>query len=105
MIGNSRTTTPVASNYSDSFKFSVGTSFSAPLVAGTGRALQPLARHNQAMALLHENLYGSGKFAQVDLAASLVPDRHVERFAVTIDDTISILAPLTAHQTGRVLRH
>ena len=43
--------------------------------------------------------------AQVDLAASLVPDRHVERFAETIDDTIAILAPLTAHQTGRVLRH
>jgi hypothetical protein len=43
--------------------------------------------------------------AQVELAASLVPERHVERFAETIDDTIAILAPLTAHQTGRVLRH
>jgi hypothetical protein len=43
--------------------------------------------------------------AQVELAASIVPERHVERFAETIDDTIAILAPLTAHQTGRVLRH
>ncbi len=43
--------------------------------------------------------------AQVELAASIVPERHVERFAETIDDTIAILRPLTAHQTGRVLRH
>lgn len=43
--------------------------------------------------------------AQVDLAASIVPDRHVERFAETIDDTIDILAPLTTFQTGKVLSH
>ena len=43
--------------------------------------------------------------AQVDLTASIVPDRHLGRFAETIGDTIAILAPLTAHQTGRVLRH
>ncbi len=43
--------------------------------------------------------------AQVELAASLVPERHVERFAETVDDTIAILSPLTAHQSDRVLRH
>ncbi len=43
--------------------------------------------------------------AQIDLATSVVPDRHLERFAETIDDTIAILAPLTAFQTGKVLRH
>ena len=43
--------------------------------------------------------------AQVDLATTLVPDRHVERFAETVDDTIDILSPLTARQSGVVLRH
>lgn len=43
--------------------------------------------------------------AQVELATSLVPERHVERFAETLDDTIAILSPLSAHQSGRVLRH
>ncbi len=42
--------------------------------------------------------------AQVDLACAVVPERHVERFAATIDDTIHALRPLTAHQTGIVLR-
>src|SRR6478609_71240 len=35
--------------------------------------------------------------AQVDLACAKVPDRHVERFAATVDDTIGIIGPLTAH--------
>ncbi len=41
--------------------------------------------------------------AQVDLACTRVPDRHVERFAATIDDTLGIIRPLTAHHTGIVL--
>jgi hypothetical protein len=42
--------------------------------------------------------------AQVDLACASIPDRHVERFARTVGDTIDAIAPLTAHQTGIVLR-
>lgn len=42
--------------------------------------------------------------AQVDLACASIPDRHVERFARTVADTIEAIAPLTAHQTGIVLR-
>ena len=42
---------------------------------------------------------------QVELVASLVPERHVERFGKTVAETIEILGPLTAHQTGTVLRH
>ncbi len=41
--------------------------------------------------------------AQVDLMCAKVPDRHVERFAATIDDTLGIIGPLTAHHTGIVL--
>ncbi len=41
--------------------------------------------------------------AQVDLVCAKVPDRHVERFAATIDDTLGIIGPLTAHHTGIVL--
>ena len=41
--------------------------------------------------------------AQVDLMCAKVPERHVERFAATIDDTIGIIGPLTAHHTGIVL--
>jgi phage terminase Nu1 subunit (DNA packaging protein) len=40
---------------------------------------------------------------QVSLICRLVPDRHVERFATTLADTIEILAPLTATQTSRVV--
>ena len=42
--------------------------------------------------------------AQVDLACAAVPGRHVERFAETLHETIQILAPLSAHHTGVVLR-
>lgn len=42
--------------------------------------------------------------AQVDLACSIVPNRHVERFAENLSETVEILAPLSAHHTGVVLR-
>ena len=42
--------------------------------------------------------------SQVDLACASIPDRHVERFAQTLDETIAIVSPLTAHATGVVLR-
>jgi hypothetical protein len=42
--------------------------------------------------------------AQVDVACASIPDRHVERFAQTLDETIAIVAPLNAHATGVVLR-
>ena len=42
--------------------------------------------------------------AQVDLACAIVPNHHVERFAENLAETVEILAPLTAHQTGTVLR-
>ena len=43
--------------------------------------------------------------AQVELACAIVPDRHVDRFAENLVETIEIIAPLTAHHTGVVLRH
>src|SRR6478609_10547238 len=42
--------------------------------------------------------------AQVDLACASIPDRHVARFAQTLDQTIAVLQPLNAHATGVVLR-
>ena len=42
--------------------------------------------------------------AQVDLACAKVPDRQVERFAETLEETIAIVGHLTAHETGVVLR-
>ena len=42
--------------------------------------------------------------AQVDVACASIPDRHVERFAKTLDETIAIVARLNAHATGVVLR-
>jgi hypothetical protein len=42
--------------------------------------------------------------AQVALACAIVPNHHVERFAETMAATIELVAPLTAHQTGVVLR-
>jgi len=41
---NAGTTTPGASNYSDSYAYSVGTSFSAPLVAGTAALMMTANR-------------------------------------------------------------
>ena len=40
---------------------------------------------------------------QVDLMASKVPDRHVQRFAVDALEVARILSPLSAHQTGLAL--
>jgi hypothetical protein len=42
--------------------------------------------------------------AQVDLACAIVPNHHVERFGENIAETVGLLAPLTARQTGVVLR-
>jgi hypothetical protein len=42
--------------------------------------------------------------AQVDLACAIVPNHHVERFAENLAETVELLAPLTAHHTGIVLR-
>ena len=47
----------------------------------------------------------SGHRRQVELACAIVPDRHVDRFAENLVETIEIIAPLTAHHTGVVLRH
>ena len=42
--------------------------------------------------------------SQVEQACAIVPNHHVERFAETMAATVELLAPLTAHQTGVVLR-
>ncbi len=42
--------------------------------------------------------------SQVEQACAIVPNHHVERFAETMAETVELLAPLTAHQTGVVLR-
>ena len=67
-----------------------------------------LARRAQRLAAWPElgEAWRAGRLsaAQVDLACALVPRHHVERFAATITDTIPAIQPLTAHQTGVVLR-
>lgn len=55
---NSGSTTPLASSYTDAFKSSVGTSFSAPLVAGTAAlmlSVQPSLTPNQVRAALQSS--------------------------------------------------
>ena len=42
---------------------------------------------------------------QVDVMTAKVPDRHVERFAITSAETVSIVAPLTTQQTQRAVTH
>jgi len=74
----------------------------------TLRCSRRMARRAARIAAWPElgDAWRSGRItgAQVDLACASIPDRHLERFAHTIEDTIAIIGPLTAHATGVVLR-
>ena len=48
---------------------------------------------------------GTVSGTQVELACATVPDRHVDRFAQTVEETVEIISALSAHHTGAVLRH
>jgi hypothetical protein len=64
------------------------------------RRAKKLARLPEVLeAWVDERLSGT----QVELIAATVPDRHLDRFAETVDDTISIVAPLSVANTQKAL--
>ena len=76
---NTGITTPAASSYTDSFNYSVGTSFSAPLVAGTVALMlstQPALTPAEVKAALQKSARAFPSFRSSSLQTAAIQDCH-----------------------------
>jgi serine protease len=79
---NSGTTVPGDATYTDSFRISVGTSFSTPLVAGTA-ALMLAARPALTPAQVRSFLQGTSRFFPPSTSNAAVPSCRAPQFDAT----------------------